>query len=171
MNLEEIYYIGQTIAVVAILGSLAGIFLQLRQANKIARIDFSQRVSSNYSDSIRELMSNPALADAFRKAMFERKELSPAESTQILTYFNLTIAAHSDAFLAYDEGLIDRSLLDGLDHNTTWYLTAPVFGREWRRICRLGLFSAEFIEHLNSRQAALHPEGAAETPSDYGVRE
>lgn len=161
MTLENIYYVGQTVAVLAILGSLAGIFVQLRQANKIARVDFSQRVSSNYSDSMRELMSNPALAAAFRKIMFERVELSPAEATQILTYFNLTVSAHSDAFLAYSERLIDRRIIDGLDHNTTWYLTAPAFRREWRRICRLGLLSPAFLDHVNARFAALYPDAAA----------
>ncbi len=37
MSLESIYYLGQTIAVMAILGFLAGILFQMRQTNRLAR--------------------------------------------------------------------------------------------------------------------------------------
>ena len=161
MTLENIYYIGQTIAVVAILGSLAGIYFQQRQANKIARSDMSQRVSSSFSDSMRELMSNPGLALAFRKVMFERSELDPVESTQILTYFNLTLTAHADAYLAYNEGLIGRPLLTTFDGNTAWYLTAPAFEREWRRVRRFALYPPNFCDHVDAQFAKLFPDNAA----------
>ena len=62
MTLEEIYYIGQTIAAVAILGSLLSIFFQQWQANKMARLAMAQRVSSNYSNRMREIMSNQTVA-------------------------------------------------------------------------------------------------------------
>lgn len=169
MTLEEIYYVGQTIAVVAILGSLAGIFIQLRLSNRIARSDFSQRATNSYSETLRDLMCNPALAEAFRKVMFERTNISPSETTQILTYLNLMMTAHFEAFLAYEDGLIERRLLVVIDHSTTWYLTAPVFLREWRRLSRLGLFSDRFIDHVNSLHAADLPQAAAQTPLEPGA--
>lgn len=161
MTLENIYYISQTIAVFAILGSLAAIYFQQRQANKIARRDISQRVSSSYGDSVRELMVNPELAATFRKVMFEQAELSPLEATQILTYFNLTVAAHHDAYLAYREGLVDARMMEGLDRNTASYLTAPTFEREWRRIQRLGIYQREFCDHVHARVREFYPDTPA----------
>ena len=38
MPLENIYYIGQTIAVIAILGSLFVLIFQVRQANMLTRV-------------------------------------------------------------------------------------------------------------------------------------
>jgi len=166
MTLENIYYIGQTVAVFAILGSLLAIFFQQRQTNKIARVDITQRVSSGYGDSMRSMMSDPALAAAFRKVMFDRTELTPVEKTQILIYFNLTLNAHADAYLAFTEGLIDRRALEGLDRNTCWYLTAPQFAREWRRIVSLGIFNPDFVEHVKSRKRMLFPDDAPDAASE-----
>lgn len=170
MTLENVYYVGQTIAVVAILGSLLAIFFQQRQTNKIARVDITQRVSSGYGDSMRSMMSDPGLAAAFRKVMFDRTELTPVEKTQILIYFNLTLTAHADAYLAYTEGLIDRRALEGLDHNTCWYLTAPQFAREWRRIAPLGIFNPEFVEHVKLRKRMLFPDDAPDSASEREPR-
>ena len=161
MTLESIYYIGQTIAVAAILGSLVAIYAQQRQANKIARMDMSQRVSDSFAGTMRELMTNKELASTFRKVMFERSEPAPVEATQILIYFNLTVAAHADAFLAHSEGLIDRRTLEVFDRNTAWYLTAPVFAREWQRFRRLGFFEQKYRSHVDAQFARQHPAEAA----------
>ncbi len=161
MTLENIYYVGQTVAVVAILGSLVAIYTQQRQANKIARMDMSQRVSDSFAGTMRQLMTNKELAAAFRKVMFERSELAPVEATQILIYFNLTVTAHADAYLAHSEGLIDRRTLEVFDRNTAWYLTAPVFAREWQRFRRLGFFEQKYCSHVDAQLAKLHPGAAA----------
>ena len=41
MTLEELYYISQIVAVVAILASLAAVYWQVRQANMIARAELT----------------------------------------------------------------------------------------------------------------------------------
>jgi hypothetical protein len=157
MTLEDAAYLSQIIAVVTVIGSLIAIYFQQRQANRIARVDMTQRVQTNYSDSLREIMGNPQLAEIFRKVMFEKSELTPVETTQILTYLNLTLSAHANAFLWMKDGMIDPRYLRDTEHNTAWYLTAPLFAREWRRVQRLGLFGRDFADYVNARVAELHP--------------
>ena len=50
MTLETIYYIGQTVAVVAIVASLVAIYWQQREANKMARVENAAGLSSNYAE-------------------------------------------------------------------------------------------------------------------------
>ena len=44
MTLEQLSYIGQTVAAVAVLFSLAAVYGQVRQTNKIARADLTHSV-------------------------------------------------------------------------------------------------------------------------------
>lgn len=168
MSLEEAYYISQIVAVVAIIGSLIAIYFQQRQTNTIARAQISQGVSVNYQGTLRELMA-PELALIFRKVMFEPAPLSPAETTQILVYFNLTLAPVRDAFHAVRDGLVDARLLDDMSTNVCWYLTSPVFATEWRRVQRNGTFGQDFAAYVNGRFAKLHSEhgGASLTPTAH----
>jgi hypothetical protein len=157
MTLEALYYISQIIAVIAIIGSLVAIYFQQRQTNTIARLQISQSVSNDYNDTLREIM-NPELAAIFRKVMFEPAPLTPLESTQILVYFNLTLAPLRDAFYAVRDGLIDARTLDDMSKNACWYLTAPVFAGEWRRVQRTGIYGPDFAGYLNGRFTKLHPQ-------------
>ena len=169
MTLEELYYISQIVAVIAIIGSLVAIYFQQSQTNKIARAQISQAVSENYQGTLRELM-NPELAAIFRKVMFEPAPLSPTEMTQILVYFNLTIAPFRDAFNAVRDGLVDARLLDDTSANVCWYLTAPVFNAEWRRAQRTGIYGHDFVAYVNGRFAKLHPEAASSAAGTHEER-
>jgi len=157
MTLEEIYYVSQIVAVVAILGSLIAIYFQQRQTNTIARAQISHGVSVNYQGTMRELMA-PELALIFRKVMFEPAPLSPTEMTQILVYFNLTVAPIRDAFLAVRDGLVDARVLDAMLTNVCWYLTAPIFMNEWRRLQRNGTVDQDFATYVNGGVKRLHPD-------------
>jgi hypothetical protein len=160
MTLEDLYYISQIIAVIAIIGSLVAIYFQQSQTNKIARAQISKDITANYSDTLREIM-DPGLALIFRKVMFDRAPLSPVESTQILVYFNLTIAALRDGFHAERDGLIDARLMKALLHNICWYLTAPLFASEWRRTQRIGIYGSEFCAYVDAHFAKIYPNHEA----------
>ena len=157
MTLESIYYISQIVAVVAILASLIFVGIQVRQgvaqtklANKLARADMSERAMRAFGDVHRVPIENRELADAFRKVMFERSELTPTETTQVCFYLNVALHTHRTAFIAVRDGLLDSSVMRDYDINTAWYLAAPVFAREWKRIQRAGLFSGDFVAHVNA---------------------
>jgi hypothetical protein len=107
---------------------------------------------------VSELMRDAELAAAFRKVMFERADLMPVETTRILTYFNVCISIHISAFLAVRSGLLDETIMKAWDANSAWYLTAPAFAREWRRLRRVGLITPEFVEYMLRRFAELYPD-------------
>ena len=102
-------------------------------------------------------MSNQHLSELFRKVMFEHTKLEPVEATQILTYLNMALHAHRSAFNSVRDGLIDKQVMRDMDINTAWYLSAPIFAREWRRVQRIGLFGGDFADHVNALPAPPDP--------------
>ena len=159
MSLEAIYYIGQTVAVVAILGSLIAIFLQQRQANKISRIENSQSLSAVYADSLRDIMNSAELAAIFRKVMFEDAPLDRVETTRILFYFNVMLDSNVKAWVAQQNGLYDATAMKPMTANTAWYLTKTIFQNEWRRLVSLGFYPDGFVDHIN---ALIEPNSSGE---------
>ncbi|PHS29228.1 MAG: hypothetical protein COA85_01720 [Robiginitomaculum sp.] len=158
MTLESIYYIGQTVAVVIIIATLIALLYQSRQANRLARADMSERTMRFFGDTISELMRHPELAAAFRKVMFEATELTPVELTQILTFFNASMHVHRTAFLSFADGLIDERVMQAYESNTSWYLTAPVFAHEWKRMVRMQMVSDDFVNYVHNRFEELYPD-------------
>lgn len=158
MSLEQTYYISQVVAVILILGSLLAIFFQQHRTNQIARAEITQKAWSEAASNIRELSTNPGLATAFRKIMFEKVELEPTEKAQILTYLNLALATQYNALLSVKRGLIELEYFRFNESELIWYLTAPDFAKEWRRIQRGGNLPSEFINHINNRFAELYPD-------------
>ncbi|MEL6359773.1 MAG: hypothetical protein AAFR21_01710 [Pseudomonadota bacterium] len=148
MSLETIYYIGQTVAVILILGSLVAIFWQQRQANKIAQVQNAAALSSGYASSLRDIINNADLAAIFRKAMFDDEELTPVEATQILLFFNQLLIDHRSIWLAHKNGLYEDQGLKGYDTNTAWYLSKPLFRAEWRRWRDMGFYDGPFGDHI-----------------------
>lgn len=157
MALEQLYYVSQIIAVALILGSLIAIFLQQKRTNEIVRTDMVQRAGAEYSNILKEVMVNPQLAKAFRKVMFEREELTPVEATQILTYFNLAVGSHASAYRFVKLNMMDIGFIEENDRNIAWYLTAPIFAREWSRVQDIGSIGQEFALHMNRCFSELYP--------------
>lgn len=114
MDLETIYYIGETVAVGAILASLVAIYIQQRQANKIARVENAAALSANYSGSLRDIKNSAELAAIFRKVMFDDEALTPVETTRILLYFDLMLAEHQRD----ENGLFDKHTFQMMAANT-----------------------------------------------------
>jgi hypothetical protein len=165
MTLESIYFIGQTVAVVIIIATLIALLYQSRQANRLARADMSERTMRFFGDTMGELMRHPELAAAFRKVMYEETELTPVELTQILTFLNTTLHVHRTAYLSFSDGLIDERVMQAYESNTSWYLTAPIFAREWGYMVRLKMFDDAFGNYVNHRFKEIYPDRPSLTPT------
>ncbi len=169
MTLQDISDLSQAVAAVAVLASLVFVGIQLRmnasqqkEANILARMEIGGDAMKLFQGHVSKLMDRD-LATTFRKVMFDKSELTPVETTQILTYLNLCIGAHSQAHAALEHGLITQENIESLEHNSAWYLTAPLFASEWRRVQRLGLYPQSFADHLNRRAAELYPGRVPQT--------
>jgi len=167
MTLEEIYYIGQTIAVVAILGSLGAIYWQQRQANRIAMTQ-NMVLFDRYGDSLRAIMENEDLASIFRKAMFDNEALAPVEHTRLMVYFSMMLSSHRDLWIAQQQGLASSFSMQEMDANVSWHLAHSLFLAEWKRLYANGQFAGEFGLHINEL-IELHEANASEPKGDAAL--
>jgi hypothetical protein len=169
MTLQDISDLSQAMAALAVLASLVFVGIQLRmnaeqqkEANILARMAIGGDAMRLFQGHVSKLMDHD-LATIFRKVMFDRAELTPVETTQILTYLNLRIGAHSQAHVVLEPGLIDQANIESFEHHYAWYLTAPLIAKEWRRVQRLGLYSKSFADHLNRRATDVYPGHAPQS--------
>jgi len=79
MTLEAIYYIGQTIAVFAILVSLVIVILQQREARQRAINESADVTNNGFGEFRMQLSTQPELADLWLRGLFETDSLSPVE--------------------------------------------------------------------------------------------
>ena len=157
MDWDAIGAIGEIAGAAAVLVSLVFVGFQVRHSaeqtrtsNLLARADTSERSMRTLGDTLGELARNTELAEAFRKVMFERVELTPLERTLISSYFNVWLVRHRSAFASASNGLIDPQMVQEMDATTRWYLSVPEFAEDWHYGQKNGIFSGPFAEHINS---------------------
>jgi hypothetical protein len=155
VNWDAIGAIGEIIGAIAVLVSLIFVGLQVRQSaaqtqksNVLARADMNERAMRTFGDTAIELARIEGLASAFRKVMREQSEITVEEQAMVFIFFNVWLLRHRTAFLSVSEGLIDAQVIVDFDNTTRWYLTAPLFKNEWKHARRNGLFTGDFVSHV-----------------------
>ena len=150
MSLETIYYIGQTVAVVAIIVSLVAIYWQQREANKLARVENTATLTSSYVDSLKSIMDNAQLAEIFSKVMYDDEKLTKVEMVQILIHFNIMVLSHRSTWMAQKRGFYDDEAFNMEVAQMRWILLKPLFVAEWKQQCEKGTYGGGFATHMNS---------------------
>lgn len=131
MALEEIYYAGQTIAVVVIIATLFAILFQGYQTNKIARAELTLDLwvhagSANYS-----LMDSPEKADFMNRALFGVEPLSDAEKIRFANLMGYALGMHEGAFMLSNRGLIEPTAFARTGGLMRMYFQSPRVRKWW----------------------------------------
>jgi hypothetical protein len=91
MTLEEIYYVGQTIAVVAIVGSLIVLIMQNREAHQLARDSALRHQIEGLQNISRLLFETPGMADVWVRGGAGLDKLSPEDRVKFMAYMTYTL--------------------------------------------------------------------------------
>jgi hypothetical protein len=151
MTLENIYYVGQTIAVLAILISLAGLFFQIRQQSRTACSELYLNATSSFSDTFRSIRTDPDFARLYSVALQTWQSLTKAQKLRIHA-FNVEMATHLEAILTMrSQSLIEDAKATAWVNNMLGVLITPG-GSEWWRESQF-FFSPLVREALNQRLA------------------
>lgn len=157
MTLENINYIAQTIAVFAILISLVGLFLQIRQQSQTARSDLYLNATSAFSDTFRSFRTDPEFTRLYSVALQTWNTLSKAHKLRVHT-FNVEMAVNLDSILTMrSQNLIDDDQTTPWVNNLLGVLLTPG-GSEWWREAQF-FFTPQLRDTLNLRLAdtSTHP--------------
>lgn len=104
MTLEQIYYIGQTVAVVAILGSLGAIWVQLRKDHRLAKATAQKELLLYNADKFSVLVDHPSALDSLQICLLDYDNASTRQKTEFLRYLHKNImTAETAVYLDQDK--------------------------------------------------------------------
>ncbi|MBX3708061.1 MAG: hypothetical protein KF911_15655 [Pseudomonadales bacterium] len=133
MTLENIYYVGQTIAVGAILATLGAVYWQVRQNNQIARATLTQSTWLQSTQMHAALYDTPEKAELMHRALFATGPLSDVERLRIGTCIAVALGTHEAAFNLRRRGMIEEAAYRSCEEVTRRYLLSPIVRRWWAR--------------------------------------
>ncbi|HBS30949.1 MAG TPA: hypothetical protein DEA40_04300 [Parvularcula sp.] len=147
MTLEEIYYVGQTIAVVALLISILFVGYQIRQNTKALKATSHHAITDSFNQINALIISDPKVARLWRLGMAGSADLSEDETTS----FGLLALAYMRVFetlyYQHGNGTMERKLFEAELNTLKWAVTNPGI-RAWWSANPISL-SAEYRDFIN----------------------
>ncbi len=124
MSLENIYYIGQSVAVVAILGSLLFVGFQVRQNTKAQHLAVQQNYYAAKNAFVSLIAENPLFADIYRKGLSDILSLSETERWQFGAMMQMTFDTALMAYQnpdAFADDIVEASLVTIRPGSVEWW--------------------------------------------------
>ena len=131
MSLETIFYISQSVASVAVVGSLIYLALQVRSAERSQRAIMQQGRADRASQGAISI-ANPELARVFYKGTAGKTELTREEFTQWMMICRALFLSGEDSFLQYKAGQLDQMAFDSYLAGVRFYMASPGMRAAWR---------------------------------------
>jgi hypothetical protein len=131
MSPDNIYYIGQNLAVIAVVGSLIAILYQQLQANKIAKAELALDAWMQTGAMSYALADTPEKAEFMHKVLFQMAPLSPAEELRLRYVMSIIFGLRAAVYNLRTRGLVEDAAYNGVAATTRLYLRSPAVRREW----------------------------------------
>jgi hypothetical protein len=112
MSLETVYYIGQTVAVIAILGSLVFVAYQTRQTSRLARTELTRSLLAETRAFGDNLASSPELSEFIFNSRNATEMLEPKEFFRLAMYYASWFTGVESAFKIHKQNLMDASVYE-----------------------------------------------------------
>ena len=147
MTLENIFYLSQSIASVAVVGSLIYVGLQVRYAERSQR-GLMQQARADRTSQASLAVADPELARIWLKGGAGDTDLTPVEFTQWMLLARSAFLSGEDSILQYKAGLISKQTYDTYVAGARFFLARPGFRAAWK-LSRLQ-FGPEFRAFTDS---------------------
>lgn len=158
MTLENVFYISQTIASVAVVGSLIYVGLQVRYAERSQR-GLMQQARADRTSMASLTAAGPELARIWMKGVAGDADLTPLELTQWLMMARSAFLSGEDSVLQYKAGLLSKETFDTYVAGARFHLARPGFRAAWKM--QRATFGPEFRSFADS---ILHDVPVAPAP-------
>jgi len=178
MDLEAIYYIGQTVAVVAILASLGAIWIQLRKDHALARADSQRELLQLNSGAFDRLADHPTCLESVQVCLIDFDSRSPRQQVEFHKYVHPHIQNAEIAVYLRQDNLINDSSCEAFIAWAAVLLSTPGGQQSWET--GQAVYSSEVVGALNTYMrehkvqlealykaaSFLHPNPEPATPTD-----
>jgi len=155
MTLEAIYYIGQTIAVAAILASLVAIWFQMRQSQKMERAAAQRELLLRVSEWSREFTTSGSDGDNYIRGLMEYENGESAVQMEINRAMSEFVFICESALNMRKDGFFSEGTWIGIEGATLALLRTPG-GQQWWQYGQQWI-GPEIVEHLRARLEEVDP--------------
>jgi hypothetical protein len=147
MTLEQVFYLSQSIASVAVVGSLIYLGLQVRSAERSQRAIMQQGRADRASNGALAIAS-PQLARVFQRGTAGDPTLTREEFAQWMMMCRAMFLSGEDSFLQHKAGQLERSAFDSYVAGVRFYMASAGMRAAWK--VSAGQFGHEFRDFVNS---------------------
>jgi hypothetical protein len=131
MPLEQVYYLSQSVASIAVVCSLVYLALQVRQAERSQRAMMQQGRADRTSQASLAI-ATPELAAVWNRGGDGDPTMTPDEVAQFLLMCRAAFLSGEDSFLQHKLGTLDSSAFESYSAGVRAYLSRPGFRAAWR---------------------------------------
>ena len=132
LNLEAIYFISQTVAAVAVIGSLFHLSAQLREQNRESRHKAIQDMTANFANWQLATTIHHDCAQLWLKGLRDFEALENEERVRCATLFVSVFRIYESMYLRHLDGLIDQQMLAGYEAPIIDLIPYPGFQSWWK---------------------------------------
>ena len=159
MTLESIYYVGQTIAVVALLISILFVGYQIRQNTKAIKATSHHAITDSFNQLNAILIIDPSRGRVWRLGLLGLENLEEDEQIAISFMMLSYSRIFETLYYQYKNGTMDKKLFDAELKTLTWTVSKPGF-REWwaNNPISLGAEYRAFIDGLIAHEVVASAE-------------
>ena len=140
MSLESIYYVGQTLAVIALIVSLVFVGIQVRisnqqtqQANKLARAENRRELISQFAILFENGVTYPDNNGPLAQCYLDFENAPPNHQVVFANQQHKTVNILEQGLYLFDEGLLDEVTLEGIENVLLVGIAMPGGREYWAR--------------------------------------
>jgi hypothetical protein len=166
VTLENMFYLSQTVAAFAIVGSLFFVGMELRSSNHVNRHRIIEELLADYRAAKTGVANNADLARAWLAGLRDFASLDPVDKVRFTLTADLFFHTHQSLYLHYRDGRLRGELYEPARSNMTDLLGYPGLQAVWD--FRRQHFPGAFRSMVDETIATVRTGGPA--PDLYGER-
>lgn len=131
MTLENMFYVSQTVAAFALVGSLLFLGLEVRHRNLESRYRSSEDSLQKLRDVELHMCGDADRARLWLSGLHDYEGLAPVDKVRFQLTAHMALKANESFFLAYQEGRLTRDLYEPEAQHQADFLAYPGFQTAW----------------------------------------
>ena len=167
MTLEETFYLSQTIASVAVVGSLIYLGLQVRYAERAQRGIMQQGRADRASQAALTL-ARADLSSIWHRGAAGDPSLSREEFAQWMLLCRAAFLSGEDSYMQHKAGLLSEAAFASYVAGVRYYMASPGLRAAWQ--VASGQFGREFVEFVNAELAQTALAAGTDSLAEWKAR-
>lgn len=164
MTLEDMFYLSQTVAGFALMGSMLFVALEVRGSNHVNRHRIIEEVLADYRDVREAIANNAEIARAWFYGLHDFEALDPLDKVRFTLVADLFFNTHQSIYLHFKGGRMSSALYEPQGLNMADFLRYPGLQKIWG--LRRRYFEVSYQSHVD--KAIERARSVTTEPHLYG---